>query len=208
MRISLIYIILFTIPFLGWSQSRKMNATQIQTFEQSLRQLDKVETLEADFVQYKHMSFIKRPIVSKGKLYLKGTKLLRWSYLSPFVYDMVFKEGTIRINDQGNKRTINIGDSKQFEKISGLVSSSMRGGSYNQKEFTVGYFIKDGANMVRLTPKVNEAKKYIETIEIIFSRSDKSIQEVILTEPSKDYTRFVLSNKKVNKYIDDSIFNL
>ena len=164
MRISLIYIILFIIPFLGWSQSRKMDATQIQTFEQSLRQLDKVETLEADFVQYKHMSFIKRPIVSKGKLYLKGTKLLRWSYLSPFVYDMVFKEGTIRINDQGNKRTINIGDSKQFEKISGLVSSSMRGGSYNQKEFTVGYFIKDGANIVSLKPKLNEAKKYIETI--------------------------------------------
>ena len=208
MRTSFIYFILFIFPFLGWAQLRKMNATQIQSFEQSLRQLDKVETLEADFVQYKHMSFMKRPIVSKGKLYLKGRNLLRWSYLSPFVYDMIFKEGTIGINDQGTKRTINIGDGKQFEKISGLVSSSMRGGRYNQNEFSVGYFIKDGANMVRLTPKVKEAKKYIETIEIIFSRSDKSIQELVLTEPSKDYTRFVLSNKKVNKHIDDSIFNL
>ncbi len=208
MRTSFISIFLLIIPFFCWSQPRPMDARQIQSFERSLRELGQIETLQADFVQYKHMSFMKKAIVSKGKLYLKGTNLLRWSYLSPFVYDMVFKNRKIQINDRGNKRTINMMGSDQFEKISDLVASSMRGGDYNQKEFAVSYFIKDGANMVRLMPKITGAKKYISTIEIIFSPSDKYIREVILTEPSKDYTRFVLLNKKVNKHIDDSIFNL
>ncbi|SJN44308.1 LolA-like outer-membrane lipoprotein carrier protein [Sphingobacterium sp. JB170] len=185
-----------------------MDAAQVQVFEQSLSQLERVQTLEADFVQYKHMSFMKTAIVSKGKLYLKGTNLLRWSYLTPFVYDMVFKDGKIQINDEGNKRSIDVGGSAQFEKISKLVSSSIRGGKYDQREFQVGYFIKDGVNMVRLTPKVTQAKKYFTTIDVIFSSTDKHIQEVVLTEPSKDYTRFVLSNKKINKHIDDTIFNL
>ncbi|MGO3306778.1 MAG: outer-membrane lipoprotein carrier protein LolA, partial [Sphingobacterium sp.] len=126
----------------------------------------------------------------------------------PFVYDMVFKDGKIQINDEGNKRSIDVGGSAQFEKISKLVSSSIRGGKYDQREFQVGYFIKDGVNMVRLTPKVTQAKKYFTTIDVIFSSTDKHIQEVVLTEPSKDYTRFVLSNKKINKHIDDTIFNL
>src|SRR5690606_26170363 len=192
----------------GWSQLKPMGESQRRSFEQSLQHMVQLKTLEADFVQYKHMSFMQKPIVSKGKLYLKENNLLRWSYLTPFVYDMVFKNNKIQINDQGNKRTIDVGGSAQFEKISGIIASSMRGGQYDQKEFGVAYYLKDGANMVRLTPKVEEAKRYISSIDIVFSPSDKYIQEVVLTEPSKDYTRFVLSNKKVNKHIDDSIFKL
>lgn len=208
MKINVISVVLLIIPFCGWSQVKPMDPAQVQVFEQSISHLERVQTLEADFVQYKHMSFMRNAIVSKGKLYLKGTNLLRWSYLTPFVYDMVFKDGKIQINDEGNKRSIDVGGTAQFEKISKLVSSSMRGGKYDQKEFQIGYFIKDGANMVRLTPKVAQAKKYIATIDVIFSSTDKHIQEVVLTEPSKDYTRFVLSNKKINKHIDDTIFNL
>src|SRR5690606_27900794 len=108
MKISFIYIVLLVFPFFGWSQLKPMGESQRRSFEQSLQHMVQLKTLEADFVQYKHMSFMQKPIVSKGKLYLKENNLLRWSYLTPFVYDMVFKNNKIQINDQGNKRTIDV----------------------------------------------------------------------------------------------------
>ena|SRR5690606_17993093 len=208
MNDKLLYLLFFLMPYCGWAQTREMTANEQASFQASLRQLVEIKTVSADFVQYKHLSFMKKPVESSGKLYVKHPDKLSWAYTTPFQYKMVFKDNKIYIDDQGKKQTINIGNNKQFEKISTLVSSSLRGGKYDEKEFAVSYLKQGNANMVRLTPKLAGAKKYIKEIVLLFSPMDKHIEEVKLVEPSNDYTRFVIKNRKVNTTIDESIFNL
>jgi len=208
MKNKLLYFFVFLMPYWGWAQTREMTANERASFQRSLQQFVEIKTISADFVQYKHLSFMKTPVESSGKLYVKHPDKLSWAYTAPFQYKMVFKDHKIYIDDQGKKQTITIGNSKQFEKISTLVSSSMRGGKYDEKEFAVSYLKQGNADMVRLTPKLAGAKKYIKEIVLLFSPTDKHIEEVKLVEPSNDYTRFVIKNRKVNTTIDESIFNL
>jgi len=208
MNDKLLYLLFFLMPYCGWAQTREMTANEQASFQASLRQLVEIKTVSADFVQYKHLSFMKKPVESSGKLYVKHPDKLSWAYTAPFQYKMVFKDHKIYIDDQGKKQTINIGNSKQFEKISTLISSSLRGGKYDEKEFAVSYLKQGNANMVRLIPKLAGAKKYIKEIVLLFSPMDKHVEEVKLVEPSNDYTRFVIKNRKVNTTIDESIFNL
>ncbi|RZF60137.1 outer membrane lipoprotein carrier protein LolA [Sphingobacterium corticibacterium] len=208
MNDKLLYLLFFLMPYCGWAQTREMTANEQASFQKSLQQLVEIKTVSADFVQYKHLSFMKKPVESAGKLYVKHPDKLSWAYTAPFQYKMVFKDHKIYIDDQGKKQTIEIGNSKQFEKISALVSSSLRGGKYDEKEFAVSYLKQGNADMVRLTPKLAGAKKYIKEIVLLFSSTDKHIEEVKLVEPSNDYTHFVIKNRKVNTTIDESIFNL
>jgi len=208
MKNKLLYFLFLLLPCCGWAQTREMKANEIASFQKSLQQLVEIKTLSADFVQYKHLSFMKKPVESSGKLYLQHPDKLSWAYTAPFQYKMVFRDGKIFIDDQGKKQTIDIGNSQQFEKISQLVTSSMRGGQYDEKEFAVAYFKDGGADMLRLTPKLAGAKRYIKEIVLLFSPEDKQIAEVKLVEPSNDYTRFVLKNRKINTTLDESVFNL
>lgn len=208
MNNKLLYFLLLLLPYSGWAQTRDMTASEVTVFQKSLQQLAEIKTLSADFVQYKHLSFMKKPVESSGKLYLKHPDMLSWAYTAPFQYKMVFKDRKIFIDDQGRKQTVDIGNSQQFEKISKIVSSSMRGGEYDEKEFAVSYLKQGDADIVRLTPKLAGAKKYIKEIVLLFSPIDREIVEVKLVEPSNDYTRFVIKNRKVNATIDESVFNL
>ncbi|KGE14838.1 outer membrane lipoprotein carrier protein LolA [Sphingobacterium deserti] len=208
MKTSVFYFFLFIAPFFLSAQTRQMTASEVNTFQQKLKKTAEVKSLSADFIQYKHMSFMKKPVESAGKVYVKQPNKLSWAYVSPFQYKMVFKDGKIFINDQGDKKTLDLGNSKQFEKISKLISSSMKGSGYDEKEFVVTYFKKGNADMVKLRPKMNDAKKYVKEIELLFSTKDEQVEEVKLIEPSNDYTRFVLKNRKINTTIDDAVFNL
>lgn len=208
MSSKIVYFLLFLFPFTLSAQTRNMTETEASAFQKSLQRAAQIQTLSADFVQRKHMSFMKKPVESAGKIYLKHPDRFSWSYTTPFQYKMVYKDRKVFINEKGQTKTLDIGNSKQFEKISNLVSSSMRGAVYDEREFAVSYLKKDGANAVKLVPKLKEAKKYIKEILLVFSKADRQVEEVVLTEPSGDYTTFTLKNRKVNAQINESVFNL
>jgi outer membrane lipoprotein carrier protein len=179
----LIYFFCCMLPYLALAQVQ-MSPAEVSAFKKSLQKAKEIKTLETDFVQYKHMSFIKKPVESTGKLYVQHPDRLSWSYTSPFAYKMVFKAGKVLINDQGKRQSIDVSNSKQFEKISHLVSSA-----------------------IKLVPKTTDTKRYIKEISLLFSGSDNLVREIILREPSGDYTRFVLKNRKINTKLHDSVFN-
>lgn len=192
--------------FLAVGQTRKMTATEQATFLQNVKQVAAFKTLSADFTQYKHMQIMNKPIESSGKLYVQHPDKLSWSYLSPFTYKMVFSDRKIYINDAGKKKTLDMRSNKQFEKISKLITSSMSGSAYDEKEFAVSYNKTPKHNQVVLTPKMADGKKYIKQVVLNFSKKDQQVEEVKLIEPSSDYTHFVLKNRKVNIPLDESVF--
>ncbi|HLS96491.1 outer membrane lipoprotein carrier protein [Sphingobacterium allocomposti] len=202
----LIYFFCCMLPYLALAQVQ-MSPAEVSAFKKSLQKAKEIKTLETDFVQYKHMSFIKKPVESTGKLYVQHPDRLSWSYTSPFAYKMVFKAGKVLINDQGKRQSIDVSNSKQFEKISHLVSSAIRGEEYNEKEFAVSYLKEAGGSTIKLVPKTTDTKRYIKEISLLFSGSDNLVREIILREPSGDYTRFVLKNRKINTKLHDSVFN-
>ena len=202
------FFILFAFFSLAiFAQESKMTNTEIENFKKDvIADSKKIETLTADFTQYKVMSFLDKPIISKGKLYLKNPKSMRWNYSQPIDYNVIFNNGKIYINDEGKKSSVDLQGNKKFEKLNQLIVGSVSGNLFDTNDFVISYAKTDKARIAKLQPKMKDVKKYIKEIQLTFYSGQSTVTEVKLIEPSNDYTKILFTNKSLNKTINASVF--
>ncbi len=208
MKTKLLFVmVLFNFSLL-FAQERKMNTTEIEKFKKDIiADSKKIQTLTADFTQYKVMSFLEKPIVSKGKLYLQNPKAMRWNYSQPIDYNVIFNNGKIYINDEGKKSSVDLQGNKKFEKLNQLIVGSVSGNLFSTNDFVLSFLKTDHARIAVLQPKMKDIKKYIKEIQLTFYDGQSTVTEVKLIEPSNDYTKILFTNKILNKTINASVFN-
>lgn len=205
MKYILLFCTLFTFSLLA--QETKLTAQELSAFKQRVEQETKsLKSIRTDFEQSKHMAFLSNDIQSKGKMYLRSDGSLKWEYTSPNVYSVIFKNNSILINDNGKKSTVS-GEQDMFKKINHLISGSVSGKLFDDKEFNISYY-KSGKNiLVKLIPNNKTLKKYISEVNLYFPQQDATVSKVKLIEPSGDFTLITFINKELNVQIDPSIFN-
>lgn len=201
--------ILFTFFHLTiFAQESKMSNVEIENFKKDIiADSKKIQTLTADFTQYKVMSFLDKPIVSKGKLYLQNPKAMRWNYTQPIDYNVIFNNGKIYINDEGKKSSVDLQGNKKFEKLNQLIVGSVSGNLFDTNDFIITFTKTDKSRIAKLQPKIKDVKKYIKEIQLTFYSGQSTVTEVKLIEPSDDYTKILFTNKSLNKTINASVFN-
>ncbi len=191
-----------------FAQESKMSNVEIENFKKDIiADSKKIQTLTADFTQYKVMSFLDKPIVSKGKLYLQNPKAMRWNYTQPIDYNVIFNNGKIYINDEGKKSSVDLQGNKKFEKLNQLIVGSVSGNLFDTNDFIITFAKTDKSRIAKLQPKIKDVKKYIKEIQLTFYSGQSTVTEVKLIEPSDDYTKILFTNKSLNKTINASVFN-
>ncbi|TYB78594.1 LolA family protein [Bizionia myxarmorum] len=170
------------------------------------QQAKTTKTITSDFVQYKHMDFLSNDIVTKGNLHFKAPNLVKWAYLEPFVYSVIFKNDQLYINDEGKKSNIDMSSSKLFKQLNGLIINSVKGDMFDAEEFTIEYFKMGGNSLVYFKPKEKKSAAFIEAFHLTFNAKGE-VEIVKMIEPSGDYTKIVFSNKVLNNQISDALFN-
>lgn len=168
-------------------------------------QADTVETITSNFTQYKHLDFLSDAIESKGKLAFRAPDLVKWEYVAPFSYSIIFKNNTLYINDDGNKSTLDLGGNKIFTQLNQLITASIRGDLFDEKQFDISYFKEDGDSLVHFAPKDAQFAEFIKAFHLTFNTSGDVI-EVKMIEPSGDYTQIVFSGRKTNTPLSDAVF--
>lgn len=192
---------------LSIAQEQKMSATEISTFQDLMRKSTQIKTLTADFVQYKKVGYVKNELVSSGKFYVKNPDKLAWFYSSPSAYTMIFKDKKMIIEEKGKKKTMDLGRSKQFEKISQAIQANMNGSTYQGTEFSPSYFQNNKQYILKLDPIAKDVRKAMKQLIVSFDKSTYQVSEVTLLDNSNGSTRFVFTNQKINTALADSIFN-
>ncbi|MDO6596021.1 outer membrane lipoprotein carrier protein LolA [Oceanihabitans sp. 2_MG-2023] len=200
----LIYI-LFFIVFAAKAQT-PMNNTEATALKTKVKALaNTTNTISSDFIQYKHLDFLDNDIKTSGKLAFKAPDLVKWEYIDPFKYSILFKDETLFINDEGNKSNVDIGSNKMFKQLNKLIISSVKGDMFDDAEFNIEYFKKDTNSLVYFSPKDKKFAKYIQAFHITFNTKGDVI-EVKMIEPSQDYTKIIFLNKVLNQTLDNAIF--
>nr|WP_317630675.1 outer membrane lipoprotein carrier protein LolA [uncultured Flavobacterium sp.] len=208
MKKILALISLFSLQAITFAQT-KLSATEISSFQKKVTSESKaLQSLTADFTQTKHISFLSKPITSTGKLYLKSDEKLKWEYLSPTKYAVVFKDKKLFVNNQGKKSTVDLATNKQFEKLSKLISGTISGSMFDDQEFTISYFKNNNEIIVNLKPKAKDLAKYVKEIELYFDKNGQLVEQTKMIEPNNDYTLIKFTNKKINASVNDSVFTL
>lgn len=200
-------LFLLLIPVFSLAQGEKMSESEAKSFRaQAENEAKSIQTLKTGFVQQKHMTFLSAPIETAGDMVFEAPDKLLWKYTKPYVYSIVFKDNKVFINNEGTKSTIDVGNNKTFEKINQLIVGSVSGDLFDDEEFTISYYKSSTFNIAVLIPKSNSIKQYISRLELYFIKSDSSITEVKLVEPSEDFTHIIFKNKKTNISLDKNTF--
>ncbi len=166
-------------------------------------------TIQSDFVQEKHLSFLSENIISKGKFAFKNPDLLRWEYTEPFNYIIVFNDKSILINDDGKISSFDTQSNKMFSEINNMMVGTIQGSLFNDSErFNVKYFESEKQYLLELEPKMAEMKSMLKTIKIFIDKTDNSVASIKMIETSEDYTKINFLNRKLNQPIDITKFQL
>lgn len=168
-------------------------------------QAQKTQTMTVDFVQLKHLDFLSNDIETSGNLALKQPDLVKWEYIKPFKYSVLFKNNMLYINDDGKKSDVNMGSNKLFGQLNNLIVNSITGDLFKENEFDISYFKSSEDHEVLFIPKDTKLKKYISEFRLFFN-DEAYVIKVKMTEPSGDYTIITFSNRQINKPIADAVF--
>lgn len=166
-------------------------------------------SIQSDFIQEKHLSFLSENILSKGKFAFKNPNLLRWEYAEPINYIIVFNKKSILINDDGKVSSFDTQSNKMFSEINNMMIGTIQGSLFNDSErFNVKYYESEKQYLLELEPKMAEMKSMLKTIKIFIDKSDNSVSSIKMVETSDDYTKIDFVNRKLNLPIHDEKFKL
>ena len=166
----------------------------------------KTTSIISNFIQSKHLSFLSKDIISKGELVFKSPNLIKWSYVTPFKYSVIFKENKLFVNDDGTKSDIDISSNKVFKELNNLIVSSVKGDMFDDDKFNIKYYKSGKDYLVVFDAKDDSVKSFINTFELTFDSNSYNVLKVKMVESSEDYTLIEFKNHQINKPIRDEVF--
>lgn len=201
---NLVWILIMTVTAAG--AQTKMSAAEADQFKAAVRaRAAETQTITSDFVQYQHIEFITEDVESSGKMAFKSPNMVKWEYLQPDPYSILFKDEKLYTNQNGKKSAMDMGSNKIFKQLNQLITASIKGDMFDAKEFTISYLKAEGNSEVHFMPVDAQFAEFIKAIHLTFNAKGEVIQ-VKMVEASEDYTMIVFSNRKTNQTLSDGVF--
>jgi outer membrane lipoprotein-sorting protein len=188
----------FCLCLIGWAD----------TLDDVKRELGKIKSLEAQFVQKKTTPILAKPLVSEGRMYFLAPSSIKWEYTSPFKDVLVVNQGkTVHysFDKNGNKTVSDSGSMSQgmvFQEITGWMN-----GNFESKHFKAT--LKPGTpRVIVLTPRQKGITEFIRKIEMSLSDKPGVMNSIKIFEKENTVTLLEFRNAELNKKIDEAVFRI
>jgi outer membrane lipoprotein-sorting protein len=180
---------------LGWADS----------FEGIRAAADSVQSLQADFVQEKHLPILARPLVSKGHFAFRRPGDLRWEYTHPLHSVLLMHNGGARRFGQSDNQWVETpaGNMQSMDIVFQEITNWLNGRFDESALFTAS--LMPGHTIV-LTPKSKGLDQFIQRMELVMSDQPGVMQEVVIFESPKAFTRIRFVNPRINPPLADPLF--
>lgn len=207
MRILNIMFLFLSFGLFAQEQEQKLSEAELNSFQDSIfAKAKNLKSLQADFVQTKHMKMMDDEAESTGRVYFKTPDVLKWEYQEPYDYKILFKDGELHINDEGHKSSENTGSNALFKKLGKIVSGSVNGKLLEDAEnFDITYYKKDNKIVGRLIPLDEKLARIFSEVLMEFDE-ENLVKSVRLKEENGDFTLIEFQNVQINEEIEASVF--
>ena len=164
-----------------------------------------LRSVQADFIQEKHLKILARPIVSTGSFTFQAPQSLRWEYRTPIRSILLMHGGKVRkfveregvlAEDKGMRL-----DAMQV--VLAEISNWLDGRFTDNAMFTVSFPKKQ---TILLTPKEQGFAALISSIELKLGEQAGLLDKVIIFEGPDASTSLTFSNRIINKEIPAAVF--
>lgn len=179
----------------GWGDSWETLRTTAAT----------VTSVQADFVQEKHLPILTKPLVSKGVFYYQTPGALRWEYRTPVQSIMVMHAGRTRRFVAGPSGwTEESGPGLEAMQVVMAEISQWLAGRFDANPMFDATL--EPGRRIRMTPKEEAMRQVIRRIELNLADQPGVMQSVVIYESEEAFTRMTFSNTVLNTKIDEAIF--
>jgi outer membrane lipoprotein-sorting protein len=164
-----------------------------------------LRSVQADFIQEKHLKILARPIISTGSFTFQAPQSLRWEYRTPIRSILLMHGGKVRkfverdgvlAEDKGMRL-----DAMQV--VLAEISNWLDGRFTDNAMFTVSFPKKQ---TILLTPKEQGFAALISSIELKLGEQAGLLDKVIIFEGPGAFTSLTFSNRIINKEIPAAVF--
>ena len=170
--------------------------------------VSKIETMQCDFVQTKHMKMLNNKMVSTGIMAYKQSDKLRWEYKKPYTYVFILNGTKVYLKKESRNDVIDIKQNKVFKSIAEIMMNSVIGKCLtNNKEFKVSISDVNNQWVASLIPQKKGLKQMYSKIILYFGKASSIIQKVEMIEKNGDKTIIELKNVKLNKPVNANSFS-
>lgn len=168
-------------------------------------QLIELHSVQADFIQEKHLKILVRPLVSKGTLTFQAPRSLRWEYLSPVPSILLMHGDKIRKFVQRDGQMVEEKGLRldSMQVVLGQISNWLDGQFSDNDIFNVSFIDE---RTVQLSPKDRGLAGIISQIELKLASERGSLDEVTIFEGPDSYTKMSFDNRTMNAEVPLSVF--
>ncbi len=165
----------------------------------------KINTLQASFVETKHIKVLKEAQKTTGVFYYKKDDKMRWEQISPESYIILIDDTSLKIKDGDKNR--NLKGSKIATQIRELLIGLVSGNFSEDKGFTKKYFENKDSFLIELFPTKRQVRNIYSKISLTFDKKSLYLLQLNFFESSGDTSEMKFSKHKVNLQLKDQIFN-
>ncbi len=147
-----------------------------------------IQSIQATFVQTKHLPSLQQPLVSKGRFYFQAPDFLRWEYMEPIeVVTLVQGDRVKRLIKRDEVFAVDRGSAQEtLRRIMKNMARWMRCEFENDPDFSVSY---EKPNTIVLTPTRKVITRYIQSVQIERAKTPGVIRSVQIQEGKNTFTR-------------------
>jgi outer membrane lipoprotein-sorting protein len=181
---------------LGWAD----------TLEGLKQATGKISSVQADFVQQKHLKILSKPLISKGVMYYKAPSSLRWEYKAPIQSVLLMQNGhTKRFqNDGGGYKEESSADMPSMQMVMAQITQWLSGDFSDDAIFSAK--MEKGRKII-LTPQKKGFADIIARIELHLADTPGMIAAVVIYEGPDAFTRMDFGHTIINPDLPDEIFH-
>ncbi len=164
-----------------------------------------IQSVQAEFVQEKHLKILARPLISNGLFYFKSPGSLRWEYIAPIHSILLMHNGATRryIESDGKFKEDDAARLQAMQVVMQEITLWLNGRFDANPDFEAR--LTQNREIV-LTPKQEALALIIKRITLQLSDEPGIIDEVKIFESEDSYTRLIFKNPVLNLSIDETVF--
>lgn len=200
----LITSIIFTL-LIQFSFAQDISLQNKESIVSAIKKTAKsTQSITADFVQTKKLSYLKEPIITSGKFYSQGENM-RWQQSKPYTYVMLISEVGLKIKDEDKEKKYGGMAEKFIGQIRKILQSSINADFESNEDLKPSYFENKNYYKVVLEPQNRQLKKMYKSIELSFDKTSFRLKMLtFVEEEGSSEMRFM--NEEFNNELKTTLF--
>ncbi|MCR5039329.1 MAG: outer membrane lipoprotein carrier protein LolA [Bacteroidales bacterium] len=200
-------IVLFTWAGLASAQVQLSVEQQNELISSVTKITSSMQTMKCSFVQQKTMAMLMEPTVSKGVMYYVSPDKMRWEYIEPYQFALVFNgEKIIRIKE-GKAEVLDANQGKMYKSLADLMIGCVVGNKlFDASAFDMVFYDEGSFWKMEMTPKRRDMKRMISQLVFYFDKTKSIVSQVEYRESNGDTTMIRFEDVQMNEVVEMSLF--